>query len=261
MNHMIIDAHTHVSFNSLLDGGVKGLIESMRHAGIAKACVFAGELNNCSIEKLLEALKEYRTTLFPIGSLSPLSQKKPSLKRVDTWLKRGEIHGLKLYPGYEYFYPSERKLRPYLELCAQYGKPVIFHSGDTYRKIKHAKLKYAHPLAIDDLATEMPTLKIVIAHMGYPWITDAAEVCYKNENVYADFSGFVYGVFTTQDKRQFKQLVKQFMQYTGGVEKLLFGTDWPVSEQKAYVDVVRSIFSAKDQKSIFSENAMKVFNM
>jgi pantetheine-phosphate adenylyltransferase len=33
----------------------------------------------------------------------------------------------------------------------------------------------------------------VLAHVGNPWLTDAAEVVYKNVNVWADLSGLVVG--------------------------------------------------------------------
>ncbi len=257
----IIDTHTHLSFNASLDGKVGELLDSMKKAGIEKACVYAGEFGDCSTEKLLDTVRGHNTSLYPIGSVSPLSQKKPSLEQVEVWLKTGQIHGLKFYTGYEYFYPADLIVRPYLELLATHGKPAVFHSGDTYRNIKNAKLKYAHPLMIDDLAAEMPSLKIIIAHLGYPWIIDAAEVCFKNENVYADLSGFVYGLFKEADRRVFRGLVKQFIQYAGGTEKLLFGTDWPVSDQKSYVGVVKSIFSQKEKEKIFSKNAIKVFSI
>jgi len=75
----------------------------------------------------------------------------------------------------------------------------------------------------------MPQLKIVIAHMGYPWVADAAEVCYKNKNVYTDTSGFVYGTFTKNDEALFKDILRTYTAIAGSLDKVLFGTDWPLS--------------------------------
>ncbi len=36
---------------------------------------------------------------------------------------------------------------------------------------------------IDDLAVDYPDLKIVICHIGNPWIKDCMEVVNKNKNV------------------------------------------------------------------------------
>ena len=225
---MILDAHTHIGFNDVLKARPSQLIASMKKAKIRRACVFAGDLNGCSTERLLKEVRAYRGILFPIGSIS-LFKKTSSVRDVQRWLSKGDIHGLKFYTGYEYFYPFDRRLRPYLKLLSQYGKPAIFHSGDTYNVVGKAKLKYAHPLHIDELAVEMPQLKIVIAHMGYPWVADAAEVCYKNKNVYADTSGFVYGTFTKNDEALFKDILRTYTAIAGSLDKVLFGTDWPLS--------------------------------
>lgn len=241
------------------------LLMSMQKAEIDAACVYAGELNGCSTEKLLEEISLY-SNLYPIGSLSPLSSTRPSLDRVDEWLASKKIHGLKFYPGYEFFYPYDECVRPYLELLAKYGKPAIFHSGDTYSKMQSAKLKYAHPFHIDELASEMPDLKIIIAHLGNPWFRDTAEVCLKNANVYSDCSGFVYGIFLDRDKRMFQEALETFMDYslvhTFGRFKLLFGTDWPISDQSDYMKFTGELFSSCQQREVFfSQNATNVFNL
>ena len=42
------------------------------------------------------------------------------------------------------------------------------------------------PLLVDDVAVDNPDVKFVMAHFGNPWLIDAAEVIYKNDNVWAD---------------------------------------------------------------------------
>jgi predicted TIM-barrel fold metal-dependent hydrolase len=44
------------------------------------------------------------------------------------------------------------------EMAIEYDVPVMFHSGDTYAPT--GKLKYSHPLPIDDLAVDYPDLQI-----------------------------------------------------------------------------------------------------
>lgn len=255
---MIIDAHTHIGFGKAMDARPESLVRSMRKAGIGKALVFAGRINQCSTEALLEAIAPYRGTLYAIGAISPLATR-PPLRRVDRWLATGAIRGLKFYPGYEYFYPYERTLRPYLRLLEKHGRPAIFHSGDTFNKVRQAKLKFAHPLHLDDLATDMPDLKIVMAHLGYPWIVDAAEVVYKNKNVYADCSGFVYGRFTAAQRAHFGECFRQFVRIAGTRERILFGTDWPISDQASYVRAAKTL--AKEPEPFFSKNAAKLFGL
>lgn len=255
---MIIDSHTHLGFNDVISARAKELVLSMKKAGIDKSIVLAGEMNALSTEKLLEEISPYRDKLFALGSISPLSSTAPSLQKVEEWLSKKLIYGLKFYPGYEYFYPADASLRPYLELLAKYNKPALFHSGDTYNKMGAAKLKYAQAIHIDDLATELPKLKIIIAHLGYPWVIDAAEVCYKNKNVYVDCSGFVYGKFGTKDKANLKRNLKVFGQIAPP-DRILFGSDWPIGDQSSYVKTVREI-NGKSVR-LFSKNAEELFGI
>jgi hypothetical protein len=232
----------------------------MKRAHIDKALVFAADINDLPTERLLVEVAPYRDKLFPIGSVSPLSSQLPSLKKVEEWLSEKQIHGLKFYPGYEYFYPADPSLRPYLKLLAKYNRPAIFHSGDTYNRVGAAKLKYAQAIHIDDLAAELPDLKIVIAHLGYPWVIDAAEVCYKNKNVYVDCSGFVYNKFAPTTKAHFRQVLEEFERISNARDRIIFGTDWPIGEQSSYLHTVQSIMG-RDNSRLYSENAIALFNL
>lgn len=246
---MIIDAHTHLGRKGgALEARAVDLIKSMDEAHIDKALVLAGRINGITTEEVLEEIKPFKDRLYAVASISlppgwdphkewgpPLDNPGvPNKETIDRWIAAG-IRGFKFYPGYEYFHPADTWLRPYLWEACRANLPVIFHSGDCFCKVGHAKLKYALPLHIDDLAVEMPDLKIIIAHMGYPWQREAAEVVYKNKNVYADISGFVYGDFTLRDSDHFRKVMGEFVEIAGGWKKLLFGTDWPISNQPSYI--------------------------
>lgn len=266
---MIIDAHTHIRLDPGVNGQeVKDLLANMDEAGIEKAAVFAASINDLSTEEVLVRTAKHQDRLFVVGSVSPVNLRfKPPPSTIEQWLADGSVRALKFYTGYEHFYPADSRLRDYLHLLQRYDRPAIFHCGDLYDKIPGAKLKYAHPLKIDDLASEMPDLKIVIAHLGSPWVTDAAEVCYKNRNVYADCSGFVYGGFGPEQRRRFASGWRTFDDITegGAADKILFGSDWPISDMRSYIEVVRdcvgpSVFDAKADK-VFRKNAEKIFGL
>ena len=259
---MIIDSHTHIGFGGIIDmhASAEQLIASMKKAKIDKALVFGGEMNACSIDRLLSAIAPYPKQLYAIGSVSPLSPQKPTVEKVEDLLSKKQIHGLKFYPGYEHFYPADASVRPYLKLLVKYNRPAIFHSGDTYNKSGVAKLKYAQSIHIDDLATDLPDLKIIIAHFGYPWEIDTAEVCYKNKNVYVDCSGFVYGKFTAKQKKHFREVIKKFELISNARDRILFGTDWPIGDQTSYARTMQSLMG-KNFAKFYSENSIALFGL
>ena len=267
---MIIDCHTHLgSPSSILPGRAVDLIKSMDRAHIDKALVFAGRLNGISTQEVLEETKPFRDRLKVVASMSPsitydgVSQFDPSLAR--ELANHRDVVAMKFYPGYEHWYPSDNgmELALYIPLTslAEAGKPAIFHSGDTFSKAGGAKLKYAMPIHLDDVAVNFPKLKIVIAHMGFPWVKEAAEVCYKNKNVYADVSGFVYDVFTPQDEKNFQDNVHEFLKIAGSEPKLLFGSDWPISNQTSYVQTCLNLFGGTMKESFLHGLAEELFNV
>ncbi len=89
----------------------------------------------------------------------------------------------------------------------------MFHTGDTYNP--RGKLRYAHPLNIDVVAVDNPGLKLVICHVGNPWILDCMETVYKNKNVYADISGLVLGDFESKFKKFVLRHVRDMILYAG----------------------------------------------
>ncbi len=256
---MIIDMHTHLG-KTALKGTADELIASMDATGIDMALVYSGTINGCTNLNLIRQLSQYPDRLRAVASVSPLRADRPTVGVINYWLVHKAIWGLKFYPGYEHFYPAHRILRPYLEKIQEFGKPAIFHSGDLYDQVGGSLLKYAMPIHIDELAVEMPNLKIVIAHLGYPWVIDAAEVCYKNRNVYADLSGMAYGKFTEHDKENFRHCLREFRRICPDPSKLLFGTDWPITDPGDCVELVIDNIGA-DMRAVMYQNAQRVFGL
>src|SRR5262249_55780110 len=129
--------------------------------------------------------------LHAVGVADPGRGDADHLNRVERELSLGRVRALKGYLGYLHFPPDHPGFAPYYQFPAHLGLPFIFHTGDPYSP--RAKLRYAHPLLIDDVAVDHPRVRFVLAHAGNPWLLEAAEVVYKNVNVWADLSGLVVG--------------------------------------------------------------------
>src|SRR5690606_30390780 len=113
-----------------------------------------------------------------VGVMDPTLADREHIERVDAILAQGKVVALKGYLGYLHFGPDHPGYRPYYELASRHKLPVIFHTGDTYSG--QAKLRYAHPLMVDEVAVDHPACNFVLAHVGNPWMREAAEVVYKN---------------------------------------------------------------------------------
>lgn len=256
---MIIDCHTHIGRNSHINVTVAELLSSMDKAHIDKALVYASHIADCPNDYLLEQINPHTDRLYGVAVADPHGHDSVwlEIEKLKNLFLDKKIVAVKFYTGYEHYYPNDSIVAHYLKILQDIGCPVIFHSGDCLSSVKCSKLKYSHPLGIDEIAVDFPDLKIIIAHVGNPWWKDTAEICYKNKNVYTDISGFVYGKFTGKDKFYFNQMITEFLSISS-FDKLLFGTDFPISDQSSYVKVINSSFADFSTKQL-SENIKKAF--
>ena len=263
---MIIDSHTHIGESNGKQWSPSQLIKSMDDAGIDISLVLSyfHSKRGTPVEKVIEACKEF-PRLKAIGNVDYSTVDNQQIEKLQDLLTRKIILGVKFYLGYEQFYPNDKKLYPLYEFCSQNNFPVIFHTGVLVEGYKYkGLLKYSHPLPVDELATDFPNLKIIIAHFGNPWIMDCAAVMVKNENVYIDFSGYFaeYQSISTEEKEYFVKEMTKFKLFVGDFTKCLFGTDWPLYSQKEYLEAVQSLpMTSEEQDLVFSQNAKMLFGI
>ncbi len=264
---MIIDVHTHINNYHedkvrSLEECLNNLTDNMEENKVDYALVLSSYKVNehrPSTKQVVEAIKD-RPNLGVVSGISYLHYNHRDVREIGEYLEQGFIKGLKFYPGYEPFYPDDIRLKLMYEMAIEYDVPVMFHSGDTYAPT--GKVKYSHPLHIDDLAVDFPELKIVICHIGNPWIKDCMEVVYKNDNVYADISGLVLGNFTDKFERYMKKEIEEMITYAGDPNYLLYGTDWPISNMNSYLKFMNQLDLADDKKElILWKNAAKLFKI
>ena len=174
-------------------------------------------------------------------------------------LRTGAIKGLKLYPGYEAFYPHDPRMRVVYELAAEFGVPVMIHTGDTFDP--KGKVKYAHPLEVDEVAVDFREVTFVICHLGNPWVTDAMEVIYKNENVVGDISGLTLGRFEERFEQYMLRAAERGARPSPGTpRRILYGTDWPICDMGSYIRFVRTWASRRRRTELMLwKNAARIF--
>lgn len=256
---MVIDSHTHIG-----DGKTeKDLLASMDKAGIDYALLIADSSapNYKTTTEEVIRICEKNPRLKAIGCLGYGNLSSEHVDRLIRYLKQGKIHGIKLYPGYEDFYPYNEKLLPFYEKMSQLGKPIIFHTGLLQQGLS-GKLKQSHPLNIDEVAQRFPDLKIVMAHFGNPWVIDATMVAWKNKNVYVDLSGYFGNTIPRAHVRFFKYDLRILTGWLQGYSKCLFGTDFPIAPQDEYLKVVKSLPMIKEERElVLWKNAKEIFNL
>ena len=263
---MIIDCHTHVNNYhnenvESLQRCVDDLLLAMRRNRVELALVLtsykvtAGRPSTRDVVKITAELPN----VFVVAGISYNAFSVDQLPELRDFIRRGWVRGLKLYPGYEPFYPNDPKCEPIYRLAAETNVPVMLHSGDTFTP--KGKLKYSHPLHVDEAAVDFPDVNFVICHLGSPWFRDCMEVVYKNKNVYTDLSGLVLGDFSDRFESYMRKQLQEMLVYGVEPDKVLFGTDWPISSMESYIEFIDELsIPEKDRKKILYQNSAQLFH-
>ena len=139
-------------------------------------------------------------------------------------VKEKGCRGWKMYPP-NGFYPDDKEFDPYYKLCVDLNIPIIIHQGFTPR---HKHVKYARPDYVDRVAADFPDLKIVLAHVGFPWQDEALMIAYKNPNVSIDVSG--WQVFASTVPMKVYKMIGDAKIMRVFPNRVLFGSDFPLFE-------------------------------
>jgi predicted TIM-barrel fold metal-dependent hydrolase len=264
---MIVDCHTHlINYEdesvSDLPGCIARLQTAMRRNRVDVSIVLTSYKvtpGRPSTRAVVDATKD----LPNIHVMAGLSWKTFSEKDVEElrgMLEAKEIKGLKIYPGYEPFYPADKKFEPAYKLAEEFDVPVMIHTGDTYAP--QGKVKYSHPLNVDEVAVDYPKVKFLICHLGNPWFRDCMEVVYKNENVYTDISGLTLGDFTDRFEAYMRNQLKEMILWGVNPRKVLYGTDWPLATMESYLQFMEELkLPKKDKDLMFFENAVSFYKL
>jgi predicted TIM-barrel fold metal-dependent hydrolase len=94
----------------------------------------------------------------------------------------------------------------------------MWHQGTSF--VQKGPLEKSQPIFLDPVARSFPELRMIITHLGHPWIGEAISVVSKNLYVYTDISAL-----SSRPWQMYNDLIEA-IEY-GIEDKLLFGTDFP----------------------------------
>jgi predicted TIM-barrel fold metal-dependent hydrolase len=215
-----------------LDSPIEALLSTMKDASIDRSVILP--IDSGLSHDMPLTLREKtdwhadevdgESSLLTFVGLDP-RRGKQGLDELERAVKEKKCGGWKMYPP-NGFYPDNKEFYPYYELCTKLGIPVVIHQGFTPR-FKH--IKYGQPVHVDSVAVDFPKLKIVLAHVGYPWVNEALTIASKNPNVSVDVSGWQILAARNPD-RIFSMMADAKML---GVfpNRMLWGSDFPLFEQ------------------------------
>lgn len=253
---MIVDCHTHIwqSPDQLGDGALAelsrpGLLAGQRMRLLPQADTANHLLSSEPVERtfvlgftsrylgaripndyIADYCREHADRMIGFAGIDPTES--DALDQVMATTQNMGLKGLTICPAAQDFHPSDTRAMAIYERAAALRLPIIFYPG-THLSPK-TKMEYARPYLLDEVARSFPNLKIVIGHLGHPWIDETLVLLGKHQNVYSDLSGLLRRPWVVYDA-----LVRAYQFQV--IDKLLFGSDFPFTTAGECIETIYSI--------------------
>ncbi len=226
----------------LIESGVKAGVDHFIVQSVATTAKQVPSIN----EFIAAAVEQSGGKFTGFGTLYPDS---PDLEADFRHLRSLGLKGVKLHPDIQNFKVDDFRCLKIYELCEQDNVPILMHTGD-YR------YDNSNPNRILPIMKIYTGLTLVGAHFGgWSVYEQACEMLRELPNFYVDCSS-TFG-FGFNDKSKIKALI-----YSYGVDKVLFGTDYPMWRASDELEMLSSLgLSDEEMKKILSGNAVKVFGL
>jgi len=232
------------------DGTTAGLLKSMDAAAVdlAVICTIATKGNQTAgILEWCKRVRSERHILFP--SVHPDTP--GAAVQVQRIADEG-FRGIKLHPMYQDFQADEPRLDPLYAAAAEAGLVVAIHCGCD---IAFDDADPAGAWRMANLIDRHPALKLLCTHLGGWKAWDAAEqhLVGRRQKVWLETS-FSLAMLGAE---RATALIRAH-----GIDRVLFGTDWPWKCHSEEVALVRGLDLSDEEKAmILGGNARRLFGI
>ncbi|NQU75863.1 MAG: amidohydrolase family protein [Planctomycetes bacterium] len=244
---MIVDCHTHIWENpqQLGPGGEAHLRRQAGQADLAadpaahlaaSQCVdvsfvlgFFSRQQAAEIPNRLVAdyVAKYPKKLVGLAGVDPLAG--DAADRLAMAAAEKAFIGVTISPAAQGFHPADSRVQGLYQFCSDKGLVVIVHQDS--HLWADAKMEFARPYLWDEVLRDYPKLRMVIAHLGHPWVDETISLLAKHANLYADIASLL-----RRPWHAYNVMVRAH-EYAS-TDKLLFGSDFPFLSASESVESV-----------------------
>ncbi len=203
-----------------------------------------------SNDEVAQTVRSQPDRLVGVGSVN-LYKPMDAVRELRRCVKELGFVGVRQLPWLWGLPPNDRRYYPIYAECIELDIPFclqVGHAGPLRPSDPGRPIPY-----LDEVACELPELRIVGGHIGYPWTDEMVSLATKYENVYIDTSAYT--------PERYPEALIRFMKGPGA-RKVLFGTNYPmIQPAKCIAQLDRLELSPEARRLFLSENAERVFRL
>jgi len=229
--------------------------EQFREAGIDHVVIAASDVETTHGRKtpnefIADLCRQYPDVfVFGFAGADP-HKGMAAVRELERAVKELGLKGCYVNPWYHQIKANDRRYYLLYEKCAELGIPVSLHTASSLDNT--ISMDYGNPAHIDDVAVDIPELKIVMRHPCWPWVSQGIAVAYRHPHVYIDVSAMHPAMLF-----ELVEAARTVLQ-----DKLLFGSAYPLVEPKKAVRWWQKLPLAEEIKhKIFYLNAARLIGL
>ena len=161
---------------------------------------------------------------------------------------------------------ADPEFDPYLAICEQTGIPVLLHTGEAAPNTPYMPccpkftINSGRPLLIEPVLIKYPKLKVMLMHMGFPFLDETKAILNVYPQVSVDISVIDWAVPTQEFYSYLQSLL-----VAGFGNRIMYGSDqmiWEDAIELAINKIEKAPFlSTKQKEDIFYNNAATFFGL
>ena len=128
----------------------------------------------------------------------------------------------------------------------QVGQSLIYSKQQRCRSV-------GRPIYLDDVACDLPELKLIGSHVGIPWHDEMIAMSWKHENV-----------FISTDAHSPKYWPDSVVRYINsyGQDKVIFGSDFPVLRFQRTVEEIDQLdLKSEVRRKFMRDNVIRIYGL
>ena len=171
------------------------------------------------------------------------------------------LKGLKLDPSLQRFDPaSPKEAFPLYERCLALDIPVMVHCGLSLAPVGVSA--NSHPGNLEPALMAFPELKLIIPHLGWPYLEEALMLAVKFPNVYLDTSAHYGGAPHATLPHLLLQRIGRHVVESALQLRLLFGSNYPRIDIRRCARAARSLdIAPSTRRNLLAGNAARLLKL
>ena len=237
------------------------MLEGMDAAGIELAFLVAAKSGRVGLpgcyhmpaEVVSRAVDKYPDRFLGLIGIDPYTGME-GVRALEDAVKNEGFIGAHLYPHWFELAPNHAKYYPFYSKCIELDIPIQMQVGQSLIYSKQQRCRsVGRPIYLDDVACDLPELKLIGSHVGIPWHDEMIAMSWKHENV-----------FISTDAHSPKYWPDSVVRYINsyGQDKVIFGSDFPVLRFQRTVEEIDQLdLKPEVRRKFMRDNVIRIYGL